>query len=327
MRLGGPAAHFIKVTSPKQLPEIFTSPQFKDLPIFIIGGGSNVVAADEGFDGLILHIAIPGFEILSDDKNTTTIKIGAGESWDETVKATVEKNLSGIECLSKIPGTVGAAPVQNIGAYGQELADTFVSLEAYDRHSDQFVTLDKAACGFGYRHSIFRGESQGRYIITSVTLQLRKTTLKPPFYESLQNYLTEQKISDYSPASLRSAVSAIRADKLPDPALKPNSGSFFKNAVISQAKLTEIQQRFPTVKTFPAPNNQVKIPTGWLIEQCGFKGQLLNGIRIHDKNALVLINESASSTKDLLATRDTIINTVKETFGITIEQEPLPIRI
>lgn len=327
MRLGGKARYFITISTPEELQELFSTPQFKNLPIFVLGGGSNVIAPDDGFAGAILHITIPGFEIINDDEFTTLVKIGAGESWDETVAKAVEHGLSGIECLSAIPGTVGAAPVQNIGAYGQELADTFVSLEAYDTHTNSFVTLDKQSCGFGYRHSIFRGEQQGRYIITSVTLQLQKTVLQPPFYQALQNYLETNNIIDYSPASLRQAVIAIRADKLPDPAQKPNAGSFFKNALITQATFHELAQHYPDMPAYPAEGEMVKIPTGWLIEQCGFKGRLLHGIRIHDKNALVLINEATTSTHDLITTRDIIIQAVQDRFGIAIEQEPLVVGV
>lgn len=327
MQLGGTAKYFTTITNPSDIPDLLANPQFKNLPIFVLGGGSNVVAFDEGFDGLVIHIAIPGFEILNDDKKTTSIKVGAGESWDSVVSKTVELGLSGIECLSAIPGTAGAAPVQNIGAYGQELANTFTSLEAYDRQQNKFVTLSKADCGFDYRHSIFRGQQKGRYIITSITLNLAKTTLAPPFYEALQSYLINNNITDYSPASLRQAVTQIRQDKLPDPSLKPNSGSFFKNAIITVDKLQQLQSQFPDIKTFPAANGMVKVPTGWLIEQCGFKGQLLNGIRVHHKNALVLINESATNASDLIAARDTIAAAVMDKFGIKIEQEPLTISV
>lgn len=325
MKLGGPARFFVEVRTVDELLAVYRNAASKKLPIFILGGGSNVVAKDEGFGGLIIRIRIPGFEIISDDINTTTIKIGAGESWDEVVKRTVDMRLSGIEALSAIPGTSGAGPVQNIGAYGQEISETLLSLEAYDSQTDQIVTLQNEDCGFSYRHSIFRGEQQGRYVITSITLRLSKNLPQPPFYESLQTYLDQHNIKIFTQATIREAVMAIRADKLPDPSLKPNSGSFFKNAIAEGWQVDELKKSYPDLKTFNMPGGTYKIPTGWLIEKAGLKGQLLHGMRVHDKNALVLINEAAKSYKDLADARSEIIGAVRDKFRIQIEQEPLEI--
>jgi len=227
--------------------------------------------------------------------------------------------------MSAIPGTAGAAPVQNVGAYGQEVAETLVSLEAYDSQTHAIVTLQNTDCGFAYRHSIFRGEQQGRYVITSITLKLSKTLPAPPFYDALQHYFDEHAISIFTQQAVRDAVTAIRADKLPDPAVKPNSGSFFKNAIIESWQRDELLQKYPEAKTYDMGNGTVKVPTGWLIETAGLKGQLLHGMRVNDKNALVLINESATSYADLAAARDEIIGKVRDTFRIQIEQEPLEI--
>lgn len=325
MKLGGPAHFFVEVRTVEELLAVYRNAASKKLPIFILGGGSNVVAKDEGFAGMIIRIRIPGFEIINDDINTTTIKIGAGESWDEVVKRTVDMHLSGIEALSAIPGTSGAGPVQNIGAYGQEISETLLSLEAYDSQTDQIVTLQNEDCGFSYRHSIFRGEQQGRYVITSITLRLSKNLPQPPFYESLQTYLDQHNIKIFTQATIREAVMAIRADKLPDPSLKPNSGSFFKNAIAEGWQVDELKKTYPDLKTFNMPGGTFKIPTGWLIEKAGLKGQLLHGMRVHDKNALVLINEAAKSYKDLADARSEIIGAVRDKFRIQIEQEPLEI--
>lgn len=278
---------------------------------------------DEGFDGLVLRNRIPGFEVVADSPTDTTIKIGAGEDWDSVVARTVDMNLSGIECLSAIPGTAGAAPVQNIGAYGQEVAETLVLLEAYDRQSGQIVTITNEQCGFSYRHSIFRGEHAGRYIITTITLRLFKAAPQPPFYKAVQEYLDTNNITIYTPKVLREAVTAIRADKLPDPKERPNNGSFFKNAVIEDWQLGDLRGEYPDIPTYDMPDGRFKVPTGWLIEQAGLKGQLLHGMRVHDKNALVLINESATGYADLAAARDEIIGAVRDKFRIQIEQEPL----
>ncbi len=325
MKLGGPAQFFVEVRTVDELVAVYRNARSKNLSIYILGGGSNVVAKDEGFAGIVIRIRIPGFEIISDDINTTVIKIGAGESWDETVKKTVDMRLTGIEAMSAIPGTAGAAPVQNIGAYGQEISETLVSVEAYDSTSDSIVTLSNEECGFSYRNSVFRGDAKGRYVITSMTLKLSKSLPQPPFYDVLQAYFDTHNIKIFTQQTVREAVMAIRADKLPDPTLKPNSGSFFKNAIIEKWQLDELKKTHPDVKAFDMGNNTFKIPTGWLIEQVGLGSKLLHGMRIHDKNALVLINESAASYQDLAAARDEIIGAVRDTFRIQIEQEPLEI--
>ncbi|MFZ2126163.1 MAG: UDP-N-acetylmuramate dehydrogenase [Candidatus Microsaccharimonas sp.] len=323
MKLGGPARFFTEVHSTDELITVYRNARSKNLPIFILGGGSNIIAKDEGFPGLVVRIRIPGFEIINDDINTTTIKIGAGESWDETVKRTVDMRLTGIEALSSIPGTTGAAPVQNIGAYGQEISETLISLEAYDSQTDQIVTLTNEQCEFSYRHSIFRGSEKDRYVILNITLKLSKNQPQPPFYESLQTYFDQHNIKLYTQQTVRDAVMAIRADKLPDPATRPNTGSFFKNAIVEDWQLNDLKKTYPDMKTFDMGNGTAKVPTGWLIEQAGLKGQLLHGMRVHDKNSLVLINESATSYTDLATARDEIIGAIRDKFRILIEQEPL----
>jgi len=323
MKLGGPARFMVEVRTVDEVIAVHRNARSKNLPIFILGGGSNVIASDAGFNGIVIRIRIPGFEVIADDLNTTTIKIGAGENWDNVVKRTVDLNLSGIEAMSMIPGTSGAAPVQNVGAYGQEIADTLVSLEAYDSQTDTIVVLENAACGFAYRDSIFRGDQKGRYVITSITLKLSKTAPSPPFYDALQTYFDTHNITFYTQQTVREAVIAIRTEKLPDPTVRPNTGSFFKNALIESWQLTELQKTYPDMKVFDMGNGTSKVPTGWLIEQAGLKGQLLHGMRVHDKNALVLINESATGYADLALARDEIIGAVRDKFRIQIQQEPL----
>ena len=325
MKLGGPAKYFAEAHTVQELHELYSDAQSKNFPVFILGGGSNVIAHDEGYNGLIIRIKIPGFEVIADDLYSTTIKVGAGEIWDSVVKRTVDMRLSGIEAMSAIPGTAGAAPVQNVGAYGQEIAETLVSLEAYDTQAHQIVTLQNEACEFSYRHSIFRGNKQGQYVITSITLKLSKSLPTAPFYDSLQKYFDEHAISVFTQQVVRDAVTAIRADKLPDPTLKPNTGSFFKNALIESWQRDELLTQYPDAKTYEMGDGTVKVPSGWLIETAGLKGQLLHGMRVNDKNALVLINESAASYADLAAARDEIIGKVRDTFRIQIEQEPLEI--
>ncbi len=325
MKLGGPARFMVDVRTTDELMTVYRNARSKNLPIFILGGGSNVIAKDEGFPGLVIRIRIPGFETINDDVSTTTIKVGAGESWDQTVKRTVDMRLTGMEALSMIPGTVGGAPVQNIGAYGQEVSETIASLEAYDSKTDAIVTLTNEQCKFSYRNSIFRSTETGRYIITSVTFKLYKSAPQPPFYDALQAYFDQHGITMFTQQIIRDAVIAIRSEKLPDPSTTPNTGSFFKNAIIEDWQLAELTTKYPDIKTYEMGDGRIKVPTGWLIEKVGLKGQLLHGIRVHDKNALVLINESASGYADLAAARDEIIGKVRDTFRIQIEQEPLEI--
>lgn len=325
MKLGGPARFMVEVHTVEDLTAVVRNARSKQIPLFILGGGSNVLASDDGFPGLVIRIRLPGFEIINDDLNTTTIKVGAGESWDEFVKKTVDMRLSGVEAMSMIPGTVGASPVQNIGAYGQEVSETITSLEAFDTQLDSIVTLTNEQCGFSYRNSIFRSTETGRYIITSVTFKLSKNMPQPPFYDSLQSYFDEKGINIFTQQIVRDAVMAIRSEKLPDPTLTPNTGSFFKNAIIENWQLAELQAKYPDIKTYDMGDGHTKIPTGWLIEKVGLKGQLLHGMRVHEKNALVLINESATGYADLAAARDEIIGKVRDTFRIQIEQEPLEI--
>jgi UDP-N-acetylmuramate dehydrogenase len=325
MKIGGNARFMTEVHTPEEVAIACRDAKTKSLPIFIIGGGSNVIAKDEGFDGIIIRMRIPGFEILAENVDSTTIRTGAGEQWDSVVERTVKMNLSGIEAMSAIPGTAGAAPVQNVGAYGQEIADTLQSLDAYDNQTDSFVTLKNNDCDFAYRHSIFRGESAGRYVITSITLKLSKKQSQPPFYEALQKYFDEHEIKTFTSEIIRNAVIEIRKTKLPDPELLPNTGSFFKNTIIEKSQLDDLQTVYPDIPVYDMEDGRYKILTGWLIEHAGFKGKLLHGMRIYDNNALILVNESANSYNDLAQARDEIIGKVRDMFHVEIQQEPLEI--
>ena len=320
MRLGGPAEGLLEITSTADLDNFF---QTNQRPYYVIGGGSNTLATDDGFDGIILHIGIKGVDKVSEDSQSALYRVGAGESWDGFVEMMCRQNLSGIEALSAIPGTVGAAPVQNIGAYGQEVSSVIESLQAFDTKTKQLVTLSNADCQFSYRSSIFRTSDYRRYIITAVIFRLQKNHLEPPFYKAIDNYMSEHHINDTSPMSIRAVVSDIRKHKLPDPNILPNSGSFFKNSIVDQAVYQQLKSLYDDLVGYEMPENRYKISSGWLIEKCGLKGQVIDGIRVHDKNALVLINLSARSFDDLARARDTIIAAVRDQFGISLEQEPL----
>lgn len=325
MNLGGNARFMTEANSAQDIATIYQSAKEQSLSIFILGGGSNVVATDAGFNGIVVRIRIPGFEIISEDDNSTTIRIGAGENWDSVVARAVDMQLSGIEAMSAIPGTAGAGPVQNVGAYGQEIADTLQSLEAFDSKTGQFVTLTNEDCKFSYRDSIFRNSEKNRYVITYITLKLSKNLPQPPFYDSLQKYLDEKMITIYTHKNIRQAVIEIRKNKLPDPEIMPNSGSFFKNAIVEDWQLEQLKNIDPNIPLYDMGDGKYKVPSGWLIERTGLKGQMINGIRIYDKNALVLVNESATSYSDLELAKNTIISKVRDKFGIQISQEPLEI--
>lgn len=325
MKLGGSARFMASVKTVDDLIELCARAKERSLNIHILGGGSNTIVRDEGFDGLIIQNRIPGFEMLSDQDGRVTVRVGAGEIWDDFVKQTVEMNLSGVEALSAIPGTVGGSPVQNIGAYGQEVSETIVNVDVLDLDDLTPKVLTNEQCEFSYRNSIFRSTEKGRYVITAVTFSLSRSTPQPPFYKAVQEHFDRNAISLYTPQTIREAVISIRTDKLPDPAIRPNTGSFFKNAIVEEWQFNELKSEFPDMPSYDMPDKKHKIPTGWLIEQTGLKGQLINGIRIHDKNALVLINESAKSYTDLATARDTIIGQVRDKFRIMIEQEPLEI--
>jgi UDP-N-acetylmuramate dehydrogenase len=323
MKLGGPARFFVDIHDKNELPGLFSRAKEQSLPVNVLGGGSNLIVKDEGFAGIIAHIKIPGFEVTTEDTSSKTIRIGAGENWDEVVKRSVDLRLSGIEAMSGIPGSTGATPVQNVGAYGQEIADTLVSLEAFDTRTGQFITLSRTDCNFSYRNSIFRGEASGRYIITSVILRLSKNQPAPPFYGSLQTYLDENHINLYTQEVIREAVLAIRAEKLPSVQEKPSAGSFFKNAIIEDWLYKDLLGQYPDMPAFEMGGKQWKIPSGWLIEHAGLKGKEFHGFRVYEKNALVLVNESASTYSDLAQAREEIVRAVHSAFRIQLEQEPL----
>ena len=309
--------------SASDVVSLYRNARKENLPIFVLGGGSNVITHDEVFEGIVLLNKIKGFEIISENDETTDVKIGAGEVWDEVVEKAIELGLQGIEAMSGIPGTAGAAPVQNVGAYGQEIADTLISLEAYDSKTDTIVTISADECDFSYRNSIFRDKEKGRYCILNITLQLNKAEPKPPYYASLQKYIDENDIREVNLSVIRVAVLNIRSEKLPDPAELPSAGSFFKNALVEKWKLEELQKEYSDIPNYAMSDGRYKIPTGWLIDKAGLRGYRSHGMRVYEKNALVLVNDSATGYDDLAAIREEIVQIVFDKFGIKIEQEPL----
>lgn len=324
MRLGGQARWLAEAHTENDVRELVSWAKEHQAPFTVIGQGSNIVWRDEGFSGLVIVNRIKGIELLAEDEISATVRISAGEIWDEVVAWSVNRNLSGIEFLSRIPGLAGAAPVQNIGAYGTEIADILTEVGVFDTQNNSLETILAASCNFSYRNSRFKSIERGRYVILSLTLRLKKENPKPPFYESLQTYLTEHNVQEFTPQTIRDAIIAIRKIKLPDPSVVNNNGSFFTNPIIENSKFEELKQKYPNIKAWPRDDGKVKLSAGWMLEEAGFKGvhDAQTGMATWDNSALVLINEKAQKTADLLAFKQKILDKIQEMYGVTLEQEP-----
>lgn len=324
MRLGGEARYSVDIHSRTELTEALAWATSQSLPVMMIGGGSNIIWRDEGFAGLLLVNKIERFEMFNEDDTNIYVTVGAGENWDNVVKRTVEAGATGIEALSLIPGTAGATPVQNVGAYGQEIADVLVTVEAYDTQTKTFINIPAMDCGFGYRTSRFKTKDKGRFFITAITLHLTLGNPEPPFYGSVQQYFEAHNVTTVTPQTLRDAVIDIRSHKLPDPATVANNGSFFANPIVDESVLTQIAADYGDVPHWETKDGRVKIPAAWLIETSGFKDvhDTETGMGTWPSQPLVLVNEHATSTAQLLAFRQKILDAVKTKFDITLEQEP-----
>lgn len=324
MRLGGAAAYYVEVKTRMEAQKAVDWALDNKVPVIMIGHGSNIIWPDSGYPGLVIVNKIAGFEKFDEDSENSYLTLGAGENWDSVVGRSVEAGLTGIEALSLIPGTAGATPVQNVGAYGQQISDVLVSVEAYDSKARKFVTIPNSDCAFTYRNSRFKSKDKGQFFITGLTLHLQKAMPKPPFYSSVQSYFAENKINNVTPRILRDAVIAIRQAKLPNPAEVANNGSFFTNPIINEDQLTELLAHYPGLNYWRMGGGKVKISAAWLIEQAGFKGvhDEETGMATWPAQALVFVNEKAKSTADLLKFRQKVIDKVKSMFDITLEQEP-----
>jgi UDP-N-acetylmuramate dehydrogenase len=324
MGLGGSTDYLVEVTNREEIREAVTWAKGHNLPCIMIGSGSNIVWRDEGFHGLLIVNSVLRLDIYEETDEDYYVVIGAGEPWDSVVKRCVDHGLSGIECLSLIPGKAGATPIQNVGAYGQELSSSLTTIEAYDSSKDEFVILPNIECEFGYRTSRFKAKEPGRFYIIAITLHLLKTSPKPPFYSALEEYLKQNNIHDYTPNIIRDAVISIRKSKLPDPSVVHNVGSFFANPIVSEYKLTDLREKYNMVPSWPAGERQVKLSAAWLIEKTGYKDfhDEKTGMATWPTQPLVLVNYTARSTADLLAFKETIESAVKSKFDITLVQEP-----
>jgi UDP-N-acetylmuramate dehydrogenase len=313
------AKHFVTAKSVDELKELLDLAEFPRK--FILGGGSNMLLTQD-IDALVIHLDIKGIEIISKSHDSVIVKVSAGENWHEFVLWCLKHDFGGIENLSLIPGNVGSAPIQNIGAYGVELKDVFVSCDAIDVELNTLKTFSNAQCNFEYRSSTFKEENKGKYIITSVTFKLSQGdhVLKTS-YGTIKEELRSMQIDTPNIHDISKAIIAIRSSKLPDPKIIGNSGSFFKNPIITIAHYQKLKDNFPDIPSYKVTDDQIKVPAGWLIEKAGFKGKRFGDYGVHDKQALVLVNYDSAKGKDIFNLSKIIQRTIHRIFNINLETE------
>jgi UDP-N-acetylmuramate dehydrogenase len=312
-------AYYARATTVANLEELLQESKSLHEKMLVLGGGSNILFTKD-FNGLIIHNLIRGIHIIQETADTVYLKVMAGEPWHELVQYCVSHNWGGIENLSLIPGNTGAAPIQNIGAYGVEIKDVIHKVEAMQISDRKKIKLSNTDCAFGYRDSIFKRELKNRCIITAITLRLTKNPTFNTSYGAIQEELAKMKVSTLSIAAISQAVINIRTSKLPNPSIIGNAGSFFKNPVVSQTKYLQLSQEFPAMPSYHA-GETVKIPAGWLIEQCGWKGYRKGDAGCYEKQALVLVNYGNASGAEIYALSSAIIQSVQEKFDIYLERE------
>ena len=316
------AALFVALETPAQLIALIDLPEWRNWSRLVLGGGSNLILRDD-FPGLVLHVRMGGRALVAADADAWQIRAGAGENWHDFVQWTLEQGWPGLENLALIPGTVGAAPVQNIGAYGLEVAERFHYLDAVDLVTGENVRFDRAACGFGYRDSVFKHEAAGRYLITAVIFRLPKRWRPLTGYADVARELEARQIARPTARDMAEAIIAIRFRKLPDPARIGNVGSFFKNPVVNAAVFAHLAAHYPDLPHYPQPDGTVKLAAGWLIERCGWKGQRLGPVGVYERQALVLVNHGGARGEDVLRLAQAIRKSVQIEFGVELELEPV----
>jgi len=314
------AKYFTSINTVNELIEIKKSEKFKDHELLILGGGSNILFTKD-FNGLVILNNIKGKEIVDQNDDSIILKIGAGENWHELVMYCVDNGWGGIENLSLIPGNTGTAPMQNIGAYGVEIKETFVELEALEISSGKIVKFSNSECEFGYRESVFKNKMKNKYIILNITLELNKNPILNINYGDIKAILETKKIETPTIKDVSNAIISIRQRKLPDPKKIGNSGSFFKNPIIDINLLKLIEKKYPNVVSYKINENEFKIAAGWMIEKAGWKGKKFNNFGVHENQALVLVNYGLANGKEIFNLSKKIILDIKEKFGITLERE------
>ncbi|PWI30954.1 UDP-N-acetylenolpyruvoylglucosamine reductase [Flavobacteriaceae bacterium LYZ1037] len=313
------AKQYISIESIEELKQVLSLNEYPD--IFILGGGSNMLLTKD-IEALVMHINLKGITILSEDEDFVLIKANAGENWHEFVLWCLNNNFGGLENLSLIPGNVGTAPIQNIGAYGIELKDSFVSCNALHIATKTIRTFTKEDCRFDYRNSVFKQEEKGKYIICNVTFKLsKKNHTLHTSYGSISDQLSVMKIECPTIQDVSNAVIKIRQSKLPDPKKIGNSGSFFKNPVITKKAYLKLKENFQDIPGYPVSETEIKVPAGWLIEKTGFKGKQFGTYGVHKAQALVLVNYGNAKGSDILELSKLIQHTIKLIFNISIEAE------
>jgi UDP-N-acetylmuramate dehydrogenase len=315
------AKQFVEINTVSDLQTLIKSGALQQQKTLILSGGNNILFQNEVFNGLVVYINTKGIEILKEGGNKVVVRAQAGEDWPDFVRFCVGKGWHGVENLAHIPGKVGAAPVQNIGAYGMELKDSFAQCEAMDLVTGETKVFAKEECRFGYRESIFKGELKGRYVITSVDFLLKKDAPLNFEYGNIKSYLEENGISRPTLQQLHDAICAIRDAKLPDVKQIGSAGSFFKNPVIERAQFEALLKEYPTMPHYDEPNGMVKVPAGWLIEQAGWKGWHNEHVGVYDKQALVLVHYGGGKGQDIVQLAHRIQESVEEKFGIRISPE------
>jgi UDP-N-acetylmuramate dehydrogenase len=314
------ARFFAEIFSEDELIELLTDNKIKKEEKFVLGSGSNVLFTKD-FDGLIIKVSIAGINIVDEKADSVIIEAGAGVIWNDLVSFCVEKNFGGIENLTLIPGTVGAAPIQNIGAYGKELADTFESLSGVCTESGERKNFNKMDCHFSYRSSIFKNELRNEFVITSIRLKLSKSPQINIDYKILKDYLKSKNISNPAVKDVSYMVAEIRKNRLPDPLLIGNAGSFFKNPVIDQNKFNALKSDYPEIVSFPAEKDSVKISAGWLLENCGWKGKRIKDVGTFPRHALVVCNFGNANGDEIFEFTKRMKEDVANKFGIKLEEE------
>lgn len=318
--LDATAKFFVEIQSVEELVEVLQNPAFQTTKKLFLGGGSNILLTKD-FDGLVIKINLKGIHKNFEDNTVINIQAGAGEVWHELVMYCVEHQYAGMENLSLIPGTVGAAPMQNIGAYGVEIKDIFEELQALNLETLAIETFKLTDCHFGYRESVFKHEFKGKYVITSVTFKLNKIAVYKVAYGDIQKTLEEMGVKELSIKAVSDAVISIRKSKLPDPAEIGNSGSFFKNPEIPKTQYDTLKAQFENIPSYPINESTVKVPAGWLIEQAGWKGFRDGQIGVHARQALVLVNYGGGTGEQIKALSQKVQASVFEKFGIKLSAE------
>ncbi len=313
------AKYFTQVETQEEFLSLIKTGEFQNNPRLILGGGSNVLFTKD-FEGLVILNKLKGMNIISETDQTVTLRVMGGVVWHDLVLFAVSHEYWGIENLSLIPGTVGAAPMQNIGAYGAELRDTLESVVTIELATGEAKVFQNKDCHFGYRDSIFKNEVKGKYFITSIILKLSKIEQKNISYRALEEHFTKTNTEPKTIGDISNAVTEIRESKLPNPKVLGNAGSFFKNIFIDEEELRELQQSYPDIPNF-REGDQIKIPAGWFIEACGYKGKRVGNVGMHDKQALVLVNYSGATGLEIKAFAAEVIASVNQKFGLILTPE------